>query len=380
MKKLLIVSLIAVTVYGLIYSVKQKSTLNSVAVDTHVVEKDTLNSTILASGNLKFSKEIQIRSEVIGIVTQLHVNEGDVVSKNQLLMELDPASFIAEVEKASASVAIQEIEIKRLLELLKEARRRAAQHKILLEKGLSNQDTYASSISRSKISALDVDVAHQRLAQYQASLAQSEDKLNKTRFLAPTDGLISSVDIREGETVIAGTLNIAGSILMTLADVDSYVAQLRVDEADIANVSIGQAVEVFAAARPRAAIQGRVASISTTAKNAQQGKGLFHKVKVIIDDKQTIYPGMSCRAEILVDQSPSSFMVPIAAVKHDSEGQFVWLAKHNRATKRSVTLGLASDIEQIVESGITEGDIVIVGPSRLLSTMTAGVNIEVKES
>ena len=88
------------------------------------------------------------------------------------------------------------------------------------------------------------------MQQSQAQQQQVIETLAKTEFRAPIDGVMVSVDVKAGETVIPGTINIIGSDLMTLADTSAILAELRVDEADIHAIKLGQAATVFAAAAP----------------------------------------------------------------------------------------------------------------------------------
>ncbi|GGI86701.1 RND transporter [Shewanella hanedai] len=380
MKKILSFAFILFSVSLLILVSKEKSLSDSLVVDTHVVSEDRINDTILASGNLRFASEIQIRSEVTGIVNRVYVKEGQLVKKGELLMELDPKIFIAEVRRARAAVEIQLIEIQRLEEIANEASRRAGQYRELLGKGLTDQDTAAQLQSQLKVAKINVKSAIQGLEQYKAVLTQSQNRLDQSRFLAAIDGLISTVDIKEGETVIAGTTNIVGSPLMTLADVDSYVAQIRVDEADVSNIEIGQEVEVFAAATPQKASLGQISSISTSAKKDGINKGLYYKVEVILQKGDVVYPGMSCRAEIVLARSGVELIIPIAAVKQLDGANFVWVVEENKAVRRNVQLGLSTDTEQIVLSGLADKELVIVGPSRQVKALRNGTEVEHKES
>ncbi|MEC4726305.1 efflux RND transporter periplasmic adaptor subunit [Shewanella sp. D64] len=380
MKKILSFTFVLLSVSLLIFISKEKSISDGVTVDTHVVSEDQINETILASGNLRFASEIQIRSEVTGIVNRVYVKEGQLVKKGELLMELDPKIFIAEVRRSHAAVEIQLIEIQRLEEIANEAARRAGQYLKLLGQGLTDQDTAAQLQSQLKVARINVKAAIQGLEQYKAILAQSQNRLDQSRFLAAIDGLISTVDIKEGETVIVGTTNIVGSPLMTLADVDSYVAQIRVDEADVSNIEIGQEVEIFAAATPQIASLGQISSISTSAKKDSVNKGLYYKVEVTLQKGQLVYPGMSCRAEIVLARSGIELIIPIAAVKQLDGVNFVWVVEDNKAVKRDIQLGLSTDTEQIVLSGLAHKELVIVGPSRQVKALKNGTEVEHKES
>ena len=228
------------------------------------------------------------------------------------------------------------------------------------------------------MSQIKVKAAKESLNQKLASLDSANDRLNKTTFKAAMPGLISAVDVKPGETVIAGSTNIVGSALMTLADPRTILAELRVDEADIASVVVQQQVEVFTSGSPKTALNGKVISIGSSALSAGQGRGLFFRVKVLIQSNRQLFPGMSCRAEIITAQSDPALSISLSAV-HQVDGEhFVWLIENDQAKKQVVTVGMSTDTKQSITSGLGETDIVVTGPSRLVSTLKNGVALRTK--
>src|SRR4029078_9240068 len=105
------------------------------------------------------------------------------------------------------------------------------------------------------IARVDLDSSRESLAQFAAQLSQAKDHLSKTRVYAPIDGTVTSLDIKVGETAIASSTNIPGSNLMTLANPDTMLAELNVDEANIANIEPNQRARVFAIAFPDTAVE-----------------------------------------------------------------------------------------------------------------------------
>lgn len=380
MKKVFTAGLIVAAVAGLIGFKKYQGNDNLLQVTSEQAIEQVLTDTILASGNLVFNNQIQIRSEVTGIVTEVLVEEGDMVKKGQVLLQLDPTAFEADVASYKAAVNTQQIDIEHAMEVTRDLQRQLAVKQRLLNKGMVGQDVVDSLQSQYRIAQIKVKAAKESLKQKQAALEQAVDRLNKTTFKAAMPGLISAVDVKPGETVIAGTTNIVGSALMTLADPSTILAELRVDEADIANVQLQQDVEVFASSDPRKALGGKVVSIGTSARSQGQGRGLFFRVKVLLDNAQRLYPGMSCRAEIVLAQTEPSLSVPISAV-HSSDGKhFVWLIENNQAKKQPVTVGMATDTHQSITEGIDSDDVVVTGPSRLVSTIKDGSGVTTQTS
>lgn len=379
MKKIIILLAIISSVTALVVWKKMDKSQQSLQVNSEQVAKEVLSDSILASGNLIFNTQIQIRSEVTGIVTQVLVEEGEYVEQGQVLMQLDQTAFAADVANNQAAVNAQKIEIEFVTEQYNEMRRQYAVKSKLFKQKLIGADDLAQFKSQLNVSKIKVKAAQERLNQNKASLDFSKDRLNKTTFKASMPGLIAAVDVKPGETVIAGTTNIVGSALMTLADPKTILAELRVDEADIASVQPGMKVEVFSAANPKKSISGDVTSIGTSARSDRQGLGLYFRVKVLLTDSQHLYPGMSCRAEIITAQSDESLSVPISAILKDGEKNYVWVIDNNSAKKQWVDVGMATDTRQQITDGLTAQHVVVTGPSRTVSDIKEGSELRLKK-
>lgn len=370
MKKILKLGVIAVMVTGLVAWNKYQNQQNAVAVEVSAATQGMLADTVLASGNFIFNEQINIRPQVSGQVEQLFVEEGDYVQQGQLLMRLDPEAFEAEVEHAQADVNARNIDIESAKEQLANLKKQLSRKHILLSRGLEQQEVVDDLASRVDIARIQVRASEANLERANAALKSVQDQLAKTTFIAPMSGLVSSLDIKEGETVIAGTTNIIGSDLMTIADPSVILAEIRVDEADISRISLEQPVEIYAAAWPKHPFTGRVTKIGTSAKKLGQSPGLAFSVKVLMEETDfALFPGMSCRAEIITHQGDATTNVPIAAVQYDDDEPFVWQVKADSVHRTRVSLGMASDTQQAVVEGLQPGDSVVVGPARTVSQL-----------
>jgi HlyD family secretion protein len=294
-------------------------------------------------------------------------------------MQLDQTSFAADVAKNQAAVNAQKIEIEFLSAQHHELRRQFAVKEKLYAQKLVGFDDLEQFKSQMLVSTIKIKAAKERLNQHLATLTFAQDRLSKTTFRATMPGLIAAVDVKPGETVIAGTTNIIGSALMTLADPTTILAELRVDEADIASVKPGMTVEVFAAANPKQALNGDVISIGTSARSSRQGLGLYFRVKALIKDNQQLYPGMSCRAEIITAQSENSLNVPISSIRKEQDKYYVWMMVNNKASKHYVEVGMATDTQQQLISGVTKGQTVVTGPSRVMQDIKEGSALREKQ-
>lgn len=349
-------------------------------VDLEPLTRRSIQSSVLASGRLAHEDEVKLMTEEIGRVTQLHVAEGDRVKAGQLLLQIDDETHRAAVEQNAAQVRLQEIAIERQRLRLENLRAQWQRQQRLFERGLVDEDSFELLSNELKLAEVDLESTREQLSQARAQLEQAEDRLRKTRVYSPIDGVVTSLDIKVGETAISSTTNLPGSTLMTIANPDSIHTEVNVDEADIANVEVGQRANVYAIAYPDTPIEGVIESIAVSAKVPEGQQGLSFAVKIALDppDGVRLRPGMSCRAEIFTTTKKDVLAVPVQAILTEEnriEGKtahYVFVHRGGQARKIEVEVGLSDDAYQEITKGLADGDEVIVGPDRVLRTLKDG--------
>ena len=394
----MVVTLVAIAYF------KQTGSSTAVSVNVEPAKIEEIKSSILASGTLIYKEQIELRSEVIGQVSEMLVEEGDKVSKDQVLMRLDPRTFNADVEQQQAYVRIQTIAIERQKQELKNITSKWQRNKNLFERKIIGQDAFELVDNQYALAKIDLRSREEALTQAQATLDKALERLEKTVFRSPIDGIATSVDIKLGETAISGSTNIAGSNIITVADPSSILVEVLVDEADIANIEINQSADVFAVAYPDQALKGHVQNIATSAKRSSYRQGLSFTVKILLDTTADIdvRPGMSCRAEIFTKIKGDTIAVPIEAIvfedgddessdvdtEQDSDSMSVRVANNissashvfllidGKAVKRDVELGISNDRLQEITSGLAVDETVVVGPARALSKLKEGDSVK----
>ncbi|MDR6985070.1 HlyD family secretion protein [Rheinheimera pacifica] len=379
MKKI-IIFLILVVAVGVSVGIQKAGSASALEVNTAVVSARNIESSILASGNVIYDREVSIRSEVTGRVSEVLVEEGDSVRQGDVLAKLDDSSFVARLERMTAEVNLQEIELRKAQEEFERAEQQLNRQKQLRARGLVAQDAVEELQKELNIARLRIESTEASLVGGHALLQEARQELAKSVFVAPMDGLVVNVSIKVGETVVAGTTNIIGSELMTVADPASMKASLRVDEADIANVELGQRVNIYAAADQEQRISGIVSKIGVraAAANTTSNAGLVVMIKVdLAGDIQHLRSGMSCRAEIVEQQIDTAVVVPVSAIATQNEQQpFLWVIEQGKARRQLVELGLATDTEQQILAGVSAGQQVITGPSRTTSLLREGTAVQ----
>ena len=393
MKKILIFAALAALLVGLPFISKLTRGTDTKQVEVQKVELKLIKSSILASGTLAYREQVQLRSEVIGQVIELHVEEADQVKKGDLVITLDPKSYQAQVDQANARVRIQEIAIERQRLLIKTLSDRFERQKKMFAKNLVDEDSYEALESELALAKVDLRSLQESLTQARAALDQSEELLSKTRILSPIDGVVIQLDLKVGETVIAGTTNIPGSTMMVIADPSVTLTEVQVDEADIAQVREGQAADIFTAAYPDTPLTGTIQSIASVARQTPGQASLSFLVKILVDeqDLMIIRPGMSVRADIYTQTSEETLAVPVQAVLYDEDSDadekvknkkdekdktYVFVMEDGKAVRKDVETGISSDSDQEITSGLEQGETIISGPFRVLRNLNDGDTVE----
>ncbi len=426
---------------------------NVVTVQTGKVQRQDLSSVVSASGEIKPKTYVNIGANAYGKITHLYVKEGDHVKKGQLLAQLENVQSTADVSANQASVQAAETDaIAAAAALntsdadLQRAQADYERNKLdweraqnLYKDGLiaksdfdSRRNAWATADSglvqakaRVAQAKAQKDSADRHVAQARANLTRVADVLQKTTYSAPYDGVITSLPVREGESVVIGIQNALGSILMTLADMSVITAEVKVDETDIVNVRLGQPAEVTIDAIPKKIFHGTVSEIgdnaivrSTGVATSQQTTASeeakdFKVVVTVNDPPQDLRPGLSTTAKITTAARTGILSIPIQALSIRTKAQLeqekstpgsvhaagpapgesaskskdpqqdiqgVFVIRNKKAEFVPVTTGITgtSDIE--VLDGLKDGDEIITGSYKVLRTLRSGSSVKIDNS
>lgn len=383
-KKLVLVLLLVGTVVALPYINRSVFGTDAKVVNVSTLSQRVISPSILASGFLAHEEEVMLSSEVIGKVSELFVEEGDTVTAGQLLLQVDDKNFIAGLEQSEAAERINTIDIERQEVRIENLSRQFERSRSLHERKMIGDNEFDNLKNQLDLARIDLKSSTERLTQARAQLDQVNDNLSKTKIVSPIEGVITSLDIKVGETAIASSTNIPGSSLMTIANPASIYTEVLVDEADVANIQIGQRTEIVAIAYPDQPMQGVVRYIANTAKIAPSRQGLSFTVKIEITDAGdvTLRPGMSCRAEIFTRQDQEVVAVPIQALIFEEDRSalrseyFIFVNDGGIARKTKVEVGISDDEYQELMTTIDDSIEIVVGPDKELRHLLEGDRID----
>ena len=445
MKKILMIVLAVVVAAGLIafFIYRQQSSYTKVL--TAKIARQDLATVVSGTGQIKPKTYANLGATSMGRITHLVVREGDLVKKGQIVATVEHVQQEASVSGQQAAIAAAKTDIASYIAAEKTAEANVEHARADLEQkkldwdraqGLYKAGILAKQDYDAKKAAYDTDVASvdQAIAQVNqakantdsarghlqtqmAMLRSDQNMLDLTQAVAPFDGIVTDVPVREGETVVEGIQNTLGSTFLTLADMSVVTAEVKVDETDIVNIKIGQPAEILVDALPGKVFKGHVTLVgdqallrSTGIATSQSTTGTEEakdfKVVVTLDNPDSsLRPGLSTTAKITTAQKPNVLSLPIQALAmHDPADDLakskdaVQAASSSTAPKPQpvqgvyivdkdekgklrakfvpITTGItgATDIE--VLSGLTEGQEIVTGPYKTLRSLKSNALVK----
>lgn len=377
----------------------------------------TITETVTASGKIYPETEVKISPEVSGEIIELNVEEGDTVSKGQLLVKINPAIYNSAVNQAEASM-------QQTRSGVLNSQQMAAQSKANYEQALSNYNrnkklytdkvisaleyeqieaTYKSAKAAYDASQANISGGNYGVEASAASLSQARENLLKTTIIAPRSGIISLLSVKKGERVL-GTAQMQGTNMLNIADMSRIELRVDVSETDIAKVKIGDTSIITADAyrsRKFTGVVSQIAVSSTTTTTATADQVTNYTVHILIlpqsyadivptgKYKFPFKPGMSASVEIQTRKEPNILSVPVNAVstrdwpdslknKEANQGirqvVFVYSSKDKKVSLRDVKTGIQDNLFIQVTAGLKAGEEVVTAPygaiARILANQT----------
>ncbi|MGE0455858.1 MAG: efflux RND transporter periplasmic adaptor subunit [Vicinamibacteria bacterium] len=354
----------------------------AVTLDVDVVRRRPLfESFVTASGEIVATRYADIGSSVMGRLVGLRVKEGDAVREGQVLARIDPVQARSEEQAAVALLDALQAELRAA-----EARERDARQSLERTAELANQGLLpAADLDRAKAGAdaarASVGSAGERVGQARAQLDRARDLVSKTELTAPMSGIVSRLNVREGEMVVIGVQNQPGTILMTVSDLSAINAEVKVAEADVLRLKLGQPAQVTLEAAPRRAFAGQVAEIGASALPTQGAAAAAREFRVVVrldEADAALRPGLTCDARILAEQAKDALTAPLSAVvvRRDASGERsgVFAIEGGRARFVPVRTGLIGGLDVTLE-GVAEGATIAIGPFQALRELQDGAAV-----
>jgi len=383
-----------------------------ISARVEAVERRDLVATVTASGNVRARRQVDISSDISARVTELLVEEGDDVEEGQILLRLDPKQFQASVNRSRAALLQARAQIAQSEATFLRAEREATRLAELRARDsllVSRQDVENAQTDR-EVQQSILESAEYGVSQAQAAVEEAEDNLAKTVIRAPMAGRITRLNVEQGETVIVGTMNNPGSLVLAVSDLSVMEVVLEVDETDVPEIHLGDSATVELDAFPDQEFMGVVTEIGNSAiRSPSQAAGSgqtptidFEVVVTLQNSGTELRPDLSATADLVTATRTDALSVPIialtvrelepdsaraagitvqAADRNDDEAdtpeevEGVYVVRDGMASFFPVAVGIAGQEYFEVVSGVAEGDTVVSGPYQTVRTLSDGDRI-----
>jgi len=358
--KWLIWTLVSVLVLLIaIAAVKARQKPKGESVETEKVVLREIREIVSASGKIFPEREVKISSDVSGEIVELYVHEGDSVKAGQVLVRINPEQYESAVEQANASVSGSKSELARSKSSIETAAAQVEQIKSQLDNAQKIHERNIKLRKDGVISAQDFENSESNVAQLeanlrsaqagyraaeqaaksaeynvassQANLKEIKTSLNRTTISSPTNGIVSKLNVERGERVV-GTMQMAGTEMMRIANFNSMEVQVEVSENDILRVSVGDTADVEVDAYLDKKFKGVVTEMASSASNttgldgqevltSDQVTNFIVKIRLVAesyigltDQSMPFRPGMSATVDINTNTERDVISIPIQAV------------------------------------------------------------------
>jgi len=365
---------------GLVAFLKWQSAAPPVNYVTGTVERGTLEDAVSAIGVLEAKEYVDIGAQVSGILQKIYIDIGQSVKKGDLLAEIDPTVFEAQVVEDEATLRNLEAQLESAKATLKLAEQRLNRNKNLLKSDAVSQDDLNSSQADYSRSLAAIDALTAQIEKAKGSVDASKANLNHTKIYSPISGSVTQVQAREGQTLNASQ---TAPILFRLANLETMTVKAQVSEADVERIHAGMPVYFTTLGDPDTHHDG-VVSVVTPASVNTNPPVFYNTIFDVPNDKRTLMPDMTAQVYFPMVTRTNVLIIPLAALDYarhqlplseqrppSSKGKKVRptkvfvLGDDDKPYEVEVTLGIKNRISAEVISGLSEDDEVVTGPMDL---------------
>ncbi|MBD3357694.1 MAG: efflux RND transporter periplasmic adaptor subunit [Chitinivibrionales bacterium] len=317
------------------------------------VKRVNLRDVITQTGAVEPIVKVDIKSEASGKIENVYVREGQRVAEGDTLLIIDPSRLIYKKDRTDLMVEQAKIRLEQAKRELEDARRLAATGTVPQRKVVDAEDAYRLA---------DIEYRRQLL-----ELGDLVDQLKQTVITAPMSGVMTSLEVEEGEIAVSATSGFqAGTNIGTIADIAKLEVISQVGEVDYIHMDVGQKVRIRPEAVRDAQTTGTISFISLSAKRSNNSTLGNFEVRIDIDSLVPgIAPGINVNVDFVVLQKDSVLAVPNHFVREKGERHFVTVAASGDEAEpkpRAVVLGATDYRHYEVVSGLQPGEVIVFRP------------------
>ena len=332
------------------------------------VSMGDIREVVTASGTVNAVTTVLVGTQVSGTIKNIYVDFNSQVKKDQLIVQIDPAIFEAQVEQARANLLSARANLEKADAALVDAKRTFDRTKELYQRNLIARSELDTAETNHETSKAQVEVAKAQIVQTEAALKLAETNLKYTRIVSPVDGIVVSRNVDVGQTVAA---SFQTPTLFTIAqDLTKMQINTNVDEADIGKIKMGQPVEFNVDAYPEIIFNGKVWQIRIAPITVQNV--VTYDVVIKMDNPELkLKPGMTANVSILTAVKKDILKIPNAAMRFrpsdknkmnaQQKGFGVWQMVNGELRRIPVSTGISDgSFTEVISGDIREGQEIII--------------------
>jgi len=349
MKRLLlfiiILALFGAGGYFAYQKIKEVQPEKGASLRTDTAERRDLESLVTATGEVMPLLSSIVKSEISGRIERILVDEGDEVVRGQTLLELDPTSLKTQVNEAERSLEAEQLR-------LDKSKRNYDRLKELYDKEFVGEQDYLDAQTDYDLAKLNLEIAQSRLE-------DAQDDLSKTVILAPHDGVLTLLDVVEGEVISGATSVSNGTELMTVAQLNELFMEANINEVDVERLRLGQTARLTFDAIQDYEITGQIGDIALSAR--RDGDVRVFPIEVIFSaEDNRVRPGISATVDIPIDSVDDAVSVLLSAVffTEGDNGTLVYVRENQSWKPRDVIVGINNLQYAEIKSGLEVGEVV----------------------
>jgi HlyD family secretion protein len=375
MKKVIVASVIVIALAASAFIIFGRKS-NEIKFRTEKVTRGDITMTVTATGTMNAVTTVLVGTQVSGTIKNIYVDYNSPVKKGQLIAQIDPATFQAQVSQARANLLSAKANLEKAEATLVDAKRTMERYKKLSSEGLVAKSDFDTADTNYETAKASVSAAQSQVAQTGAALEFAETNLRYTKILSPVDGVVISRSVDVGQTVAA---SFQTPTLFTIAqDLTKMQIDTSVDESDIGKVKVGQDVEFAVDAYPETTFTGKVWQVRN-APITVENVVTYDVVVQVANPDLKLKPGMTANVSIIVAKKKDVLRIPNAALRFklpgkalqsaakktektsEKRGPGLWILQNGQLRRIPVSLGISDGTyTELVSGDISEGQDLIV--------------------
>jgi HlyD family secretion protein len=332
------------------------------------VAKGDIKATVTATGTMNAVVTVLVGTQVSGTIKTLYVDFNSPVKKGQILAQIDPATFQAQMEQARANLLLAKANVEKSEAAVLDTKRTMQRNKDLFARNLIARSDLDTSETNYTSAVAQLSASKAQVEQARAALDFAETNLKYAKIVSPVDGTVISRNVDVGQTVAA---SFQTPTLFNIAqDLKEMQIDTSVDEADIGKIKVDQPVEFTVDAYPDVTFKGTVSEVRNAPTTVQNV--VTYDVVIKVDNTELrLKPGMTANVSIILADKKDLLRIPNAALRFrpsngiklspDQKGPGVWVFENNKLKRINLTLGISDgNYTEILSGDLKEGDEVIV--------------------